>query len=246
MAYCTRCGTKWPEDVHFCGKCGIPILSEPDEGPEERGNTSTFQQGNPPQDYAPSPPYQQFPPGNGPIPTDRRNGWKMWFSYISIFVLGTIIGLWLTEEAYKKDNTDGCTTVSYNWEYDGEVFYEEYEDCSPNADYLHMANMVHVGSVIAGLAISIRWLYSMYSEFNTYMQGKVLDPFLAACVPILNIYAFYLFCDKLNKEATKRGRPGFIEPGVTCCLAMIVGIGWPIYQGKLNEFWDLVAYQQQH
>ena len=30
MAYCTKCGTQWPEGVHFCGKCGVPILSEPD------------------------------------------------------------------------------------------------------------------------------------------------------------------------------------------------------------------------
>ena len=36
MAYCTKCGTQWPEGVHFCGKCGVPILSEPDMEPEER------------------------------------------------------------------------------------------------------------------------------------------------------------------------------------------------------------------
>ena len=41
MAYCTKCGTEWPEDVHFCGKCGIPILSEPDTEPTERISRSS-------------------------------------------------------------------------------------------------------------------------------------------------------------------------------------------------------------
>ena len=41
MAYCTKCGTDWPEDVHFCGKCGIPILSEPDTEPTERISRSS-------------------------------------------------------------------------------------------------------------------------------------------------------------------------------------------------------------
>ena len=30
MTYCTKCGTEWPEGVHFCGKCGVSLLSEPD------------------------------------------------------------------------------------------------------------------------------------------------------------------------------------------------------------------------
>ena len=30
MLYCTKCGTEWPEGVHYCGKCGIPLLTEPD------------------------------------------------------------------------------------------------------------------------------------------------------------------------------------------------------------------------
>jgi len=41
MAYCTKCGTEWPEDVHFCGKCGIPLLSEPDTEPTERISKSS-------------------------------------------------------------------------------------------------------------------------------------------------------------------------------------------------------------
>ncbi len=30
MVFCTKCGTEWPEGVHYCGKCGIALLTEPD------------------------------------------------------------------------------------------------------------------------------------------------------------------------------------------------------------------------
>jgi len=36
MTYCTKCGTEWPEGVHFCGKCGVPLLSEPDVEQDEK------------------------------------------------------------------------------------------------------------------------------------------------------------------------------------------------------------------
>ena len=44
MVFCTKCGTDWPEGVHFCGKCGIPLLSEPDVVPEKALDRPPYQQ----------------------------------------------------------------------------------------------------------------------------------------------------------------------------------------------------------
>ena len=191
----------------------------------------------PPPHYQPPPqphPYPQFPPGNGPVPFHRRNGWGVWVLYVAVVMGGTFLGMIMYDEAM----------------YGGDCYYEydyyygyEYEYCEPDYAALQVANMVNWGSSIAAMVIYIWWTYSMYQEFNTYMQREVLNPFLAACIPIFNIYAFYTFCEHLNREAALRGRPAFIDPAVTCCLIFIVGIGLPIYQSKLNEFWDIVAYQ---
>ena len=203
--------------------------------------------GAPPQPYAAPPqPYVAPPqpfrlgdgapgvqPGNGPVPLDRRNGWLFWAAYLGILFLGTFISMAMYDEAMWGGE---CYTDSWGWEY-----------CEPDADLMFTANLVNYGSSLAGMVIYIYWSYSMYKEFNTFVQYEVLNPFLAACIPLFNIYAFYTYCDHLNKQAAARGRHGFIDPTVTCCLLFIVGIGLPMYQGKLNEFWDMVAYQQsQH
>ena len=44
MVFCTNCGTDWPEKVHFCGKCGIPLLAEPDVEQEKKPISSSQQQ----------------------------------------------------------------------------------------------------------------------------------------------------------------------------------------------------------
>ena len=192
----------------------------------------------PPPDYQPHPqppPYPQFPPGNGPVPMDRRNGWMVWFLYLAVIIGGTFMSLAMYDEAMYGGE---CYTEYYGAGY-------SYEVCEPDYETMAPANMVNVGSSLAAFVIYIWWSYSMYQEFNTYMQREVLNPLLSACIPIFNIYAFYTFCEHLNREAALRGRPGFIDPTLTCCLIFIIGIGLPIYQSKLNEFWDMVAYQHQ-
>lgn len=190
------------------------------------------QQGYPPQGpYAPPSPYQQIPPGNGPVPDHRRNGWVIWVVYVAIVFLGAFIGGAMSIAAMEGGD---CYDEGYGYEY-----------CEPDYELYLLSMIVNWGSTIVAMIIYIWWTYSMYSEFNAYLQREVLPPFLAACIPIFSIYAFYRFCDELNKEATKRGRQGFIDPTITCCLTFIIGIGWPIYQGKLNEFWDMVASQQR-
>ena len=195
----------------------------------------------PPPNYQPPPPnyqppsYPPLPPGNGPVPIDRRNGWMVWFLYLAIIMGGSFIGMAMYTEAIYGGE---CYTESN--------YYGSYEWCEPDYEAMMVANMVNWGSSIAAMVIYIWWTYSMYQEFNTYMQREVLNPLLSACIPLFNIYAFYTFCEHLNREAALRGRPGFIDPTLTCCLAfVIVGIGLPMYQSKLNEFWDMVTYQQQ-
>ena len=193
----------------------------------------------PPPHYQPPPqphPYPQFPPGNGPVPFHRRNGWGVWVLYVAVVMGGTFLGMIMYDEAM----------------YGGDCYYEydyyygyEYEYCEPDYAAMQAATMVNWGSSIAAMVIYIWWTYSMYQEFNTYMQREVLNPLLAACIPLFNIYAFYTFCEHLNREAALRGRPGFIDPSLICCLTFVLGIGLPMYQSKLNEFWDMVTYQQQ-
>ena len=137
--------------------------------------------------------------------------------------------------------------------YGGECYTEsnpyygyEYEYCEPDYDMLALANLVNFGSSIAAFVIYIWWTYSMYQEFNIYMQREVQNPLLAACIPIFNIYAFYTYCEHLNREAALRGRTLFLDPSLICCLVFILGIGLPMYQNKLNEFWDMVNYQRHH
>jgi hypothetical protein len=194
------------------------------------------QQGYPPQGpYASPSPHQQIPPGNGPVPDHRRSGWSVWVVYLLVIIIGSILGSVVYVMALESEQ---CYTETDYYGY-------EYDYCEPDYGLMLLSAIVNWGSTIVAMIIYIWWAYSMYSEFNVYLQREVLPPFLAACIPIFSIYAFYRFCDELNKEATKRGRPGFIDPTVTCCLTFIIGIGWPIYQGKLNEFWDMVASQQR-
>ena len=191
----------------------------------------------PPPHYQPPPqplPYAQFPPGNGPVPMGRRNGWIVWFVYLAVAMGGSFLSMAMYEAAWFD-----CYT-----EYDSYYGYS-YEVCEYDEGLAAAAGMVNIGSSIATFVIYIWWTYTMYQEFNTYMQREVLNPLLSACIPLFNIYAFYTFCEHLNREAALRGRPGFIDPSLICCLAFVLGIGVPMYQSKLNEFWDMVTYQQQ-
>ena len=252
--HCQQCGGVVDGGTNFCQECGHNTQQDVYTTPPPQGQPGFPQQGGgglypghgtphaPPPPQAPPSPYQlsqlagkQFPPGNGPVPHHRRNGWLVWAAYLGIVILGTIFGTALFAAGI---NGGECYTEM--------GYYGEYTYCEPDEGLMLLSMLVNWGSTLAAMIIGIWWSYSMYSEFNTYAQREVLNPFLAVCIPIFNIYAFYLFCDELNKEATKRGRPGFIDPTMTCCLIFILGIGWPIYQGKLNEFWDLVAYQQQY
>ena len=189
----------------------------------------------PPPNYQPPPPYRQFPPGDGPVPIHRRSGWLVWFVYLGIIIGGTFITMAMYDEAMYGGE---CYT-----EYD---YWGSYEYCEPDYDMMNTATMVNFGTSLAAMIIYIWWTYSMYQEFNIFMQREVLNPLLAACIPIFNIYAFYTYCEHLNREAALRGRPAFIDPTLTCCLIFIIGIGLPIYQNKLNEFWDMVTYQRHH
>ncbi|MEE3082066.1 MAG: hypothetical protein VX308_02800, partial [Candidatus Thermoplasmatota archaeon] len=107
-------------------------------------------------------------------------------------------------------------------------------------ELMAFGDLISYGSSLVAFGIYIYWTYNMDKEFNSFLGQEVFNPFLAACVPIFNIYAFYVFCDYLNKQATLRGHHNFIDPVLNCCLTLIIGIGLPIYQGKLNEFWDIV------
>ena len=183
---------------------------------------------------APQQPYGAPPgmsKGNGPIPFERRNGWLWWIAYVIVAFGGTILGLIMYESAM----------------YSGEC-YDDYwgEYCEPDYEMMFIADMVNIGSSILTLIIWIYWTYSMYSEFNNFVGYEVQQPFLAACIPFFNIYCFYVFVDHLNKQAAHRGRQGFIDPTLTCCLTFVLGIGVPMYQSKLNEFWDIVAYERMN
>jgi len=83
VAYCTKCGTKWPEDVHFCGKCGVPLLTEPDDVHEQSVESIMSQQ--PPEFIATDP----------GVPGDESTTWDELTSPIKMLVkyLGITIGL---------------------------------------------------------------------------------------------------------------------------------------------------------
>lgn len=51
VVFCTNCGTDWPEGIHFCGKCGIPLLSEPDAVPKKALDRPPYQQSPATRDY---------------------------------------------------------------------------------------------------------------------------------------------------------------------------------------------------
>ena len=195
--------------------------------------------GAPQQPYgAPQQPYGAPPgmgQGNGPIPFKRRNGWLWWIAYVVIAFGGTFLGLAMYDAAMYGGEC--YTEYDYYWGY-------EYEICEPDYEMMFLADMVNIGSSILTLIIWIYWTYSMYSEFNNFVGYEVQQPFLAACIPFFNIYCFYVFVDHLNKQAAQRGRQGFIDPTLTCCLTFVLGIGVPMYQSKLNEFWDIVAYER--
>ena len=186
--------------------------------------------GAPQQPYG-APPQMMGSKGNGPIPFERRSGWLWWIIYIAVAFGGSIISM----------------MISYDAMYSGEC-YDDYwgEYCEPDYELMALADMVSIVSSILTLIIWVYWTYSMYSEFNEFVGYEVQQPFLAACIPIFNLYCFYVFVDHLNKEAAHRGRHGFIDPTLTCCLTMVLGIGVPMYQSKLNEFWDIVAHERMN
>ena len=167
--------------------------------------------------------------GSGPIPTERRSGWIFWLMYFGIAIAGSFVSSAMYFEAIDSGE---C----YEDYYYGGVY------CEPDYDLMFLADLVSFGSSIVSFGIYLYWTYNMYKEFNSFLGQEVFNPFLAACVPIFNIYAFYVYCDYLNKQARLRGYNNFIDPTLTCCLVFALGIGLPIYQGKLNEFWDIVAY----
>jgi len=171
--------------------------------------------------------------GSGPIPVERRSGWLYWIIYIGISIAGTIVSSAMYVDA--MDSGD-CYEDSY---YGG--YY-----CEPDYDLMFLADIISFGSSITAFAIYIYWSYNMYSEFNSFLGQEVFNPLLASCVPLFNIYAFYIYCEQLNKQAALRGYHNFIDPTTTCCLIFIFGLGFPIYQGKLNEFWDIVAYSNNN
>jgi len=169
----------------------------------------------------------------GSIPTYRRSGWLWWIAYIGIAFFGSILSA-----MFYADAIGG-----------GDCYYDSYygyEYCDNDSDLMFMGDMISIFSTIGGLFIYIYWCYSMYNEHNNFVGYEVQNPFLAICIPVFNIYAFYTFCDDLNKQAAARGRTGFIDPTLTCCLTLILGIGLPMYQSKLNEFWDIVAYERMN
>jgi hypothetical protein len=169
--------------------------------------------------------------GNGPIPFKRRSGWLWWIAYVVIAIGGSIFSTVLYVDAIGAGD---C--------------YEDYWGyyCEDDYELIFIADMVSIVSSILTLIIWVYWTYSMYSEFNSFVGYEVQQPFLAACIPFFNLYCFYVFVDHLNKQAAHRGRQGFIDPTLTCCLTMVLGIGVPMYQSKLNEFWDIVAYERMN
>ena len=166
--------------------------------------------------------------GRGQIPHYRRSGWSWWGAYIAVLIFGTILSTYFHTLAYENED---CY----------EDYYYYY--CEPDMGLLLLSTLVDLLSTLTYFIIYITWTYKMYSEFNNYMGQMIFNPFLAACIPFFNLYAFYNYCDHLNRQADARGQRNFIEPGVTCCLVFIIGIGLPIFQSRLNEFWDIVQHQ---
>ena len=209
------------------------ILSEAEFGAEKAkimaGSAS------PQQPYgAPQQPYGA-PGMGGSIPTYRRSGWLWWLSYIGIIFFGSVLSFMFYADAI--GGGECYTEYSY---------YGDYEWCDNDPDLMFMGDMISLLSSIGGVVIYLYWCYSMYNEHNNFVGYEVQNPFLAICIPVFNIYAFYTFCDDLNKQAAARGRTGFIDPTLTCCLTLILGIGLPMYQSKLNEFWDIIAYERMN
>ena len=175
--------------------------------------------------------------GQGPVPRHRRSPWLWWGSYIIVVIIGTMISTSLYNSAYEN-----CQEEEYYDDYWG----YGYIYCEPDADLLAMSTIIDLMTTITYLVIYISWTYNMYSEFNKYMGHEIYSPFLAACIPIFNIYAFYIYCDHLKQQGEARGSRNIIEPGITCCLLFILGIGLPMYQSSLNQFWDIVERQKRH
>ena len=205
---------------------GILNQSEFEEQKAKILSESNFSQPQQP-NYGTPPMMVGMQKGSGPVPVDRRNGWLFWILYISISIVGSFISSAMYIDAWDS----------------GECYDDSWGTyCDPDYDLIFLADLISFGSTIAALVIYIYWTYNMYKEFNSFLGQEVFNPFLAACVPFFNIYAFYVYCDYLNKQAALRGYHNFVDPTLTCCLVFLIGLGLPIYQGKLNDFWDIVAY----
>jgi len=211
---------------------GILNQSEFEEQKAQILSESNFNQPQQP-NYGTPPMMAGMHKGSGPVPAGRRNGWIFWLMYLGISILGSIISSAMYFDAMDSGE---C----YEDYYYGGVY------CEPDYDLMFLADIVSFGSSMVAFGIYIYWSYNMYKEFNSFLGQEVFNPFLASCIPIFNLYAFYVYCDYLNRQATLRGYNNFINPGLTCCLVFVLGIGLPIYQGKLNEFWDIVAYSNNN
>ena len=161
----------------------------------------------------------------GPVPNYRRNGWAWWIIIFVTIILGTIL-----------------SSLFYNSAHDNCSPFEAYVGiCEPDSGLLLLSILFDLVTLSA-FVVQFYWNYKMFWELNKHMQGRLTEPLLS-CIPILNIFVFYGYCTELNNQARLRGVRNFLNPEVTCCTLFVLGLGLPLFQDKLNEFWDIVKKQ---